>query len=222
MKQLLCYGDSNTWGLIPGTQQRYPWGIRWTSILQEKLESRKVRVIEEGLCGRTTVFEDACRENRNGLKTLPLVLETHAPIDGVVIMLGTNDCKSFYHLNADQITIGMEQCIDSLLTVIPGNHILLVSPIYLGEKVWKPGFDPEFDQRSVEVVRELQFAYRKLAAQKGIRMLAASDFAIPSEIDQQHMTPEGHAALAEAICANIQAMNSHEPGNTIECSGETV
>ena len=108
------------------------------------------------------------------------------------------------------------QGIDSLLTVLPGDQILLVSPIYLGEKVWKPGFDPEFDQRSVEVVRELQFAYRKLAGQKGIRMLAASDFAIPSEIDQQHMTPEGHAALAEAICANIQAMNSHEPGNTIE------
>ena len=60
MKQLLCYGDSNTWGLIPGTKERYPWGIRWTSILQEKLGSSDVHVIEEGLCGRTTVFEDFC------------------------------------------------------------------------------------------------------------------------------------------------------------------
>lgn len=217
MKQLLCYGDSNTWGLIPGTQQRYPWGIRWTSILQKKLEPKKIRVIEEGLCGRTTVFEDACREHRNGLKTLPLVLETHAPIDSAVIMLGTNDCKSFYHLDADQIAKGMEQCIDSLLTVLPGDHILLVSPIYLGEKVWKPGFDPEFDQRSVEIVRGLEFAYRKLAAQKGIHMLAASDFAIPSEIDQQHLTPEGHAALAEAIFAHIQAAVSHGSEHSAEC-----
>ena len=49
-----CYGDSNTWGLIPGTKERYPWGRRWTSILQEKLGNADVHVIEEGLCGGTT------------------------------------------------------------------------------------------------------------------------------------------------------------------------
>ena len=94
MRQLLCYGDSNTWGLIPGTKERYPWGVRWTSILQEKLQVKNVRVIEEGLCGRTTIFDDAYRQNRNGLKSLPLILETHNPIDKVAIMLGTNDCKA--------------------------------------------------------------------------------------------------------------------------------
>ena len=52
MKQVLVYGDSNTWGLIPGTTERYPWGVRWTSILQEKLKNEEVRIIEEGLCGR--------------------------------------------------------------------------------------------------------------------------------------------------------------------------
>lgn len=68
MKQLLCYGDSNTWGLIPGTKERYPWGIRWTSILQEKLGNADVHVIEEGLCGRTTVFEDYYRKGRKGIE----------------------------------------------------------------------------------------------------------------------------------------------------------
>ena len=91
MQKILCYGDSNTWGLIPGTEERYPWGVRWTSLLQEELKTRDIRILEEGLCGRTTAFEDACRENRNGLKALPLVLEHHAPLDAAVLMLGTND-----------------------------------------------------------------------------------------------------------------------------------
>ena len=66
MKQLLCFGDSNTWGLIPKSTERYSWGVRWTSILQEKLNDSDIRIIEEGLCGRTTIY-DAYRANRNGL-----------------------------------------------------------------------------------------------------------------------------------------------------------
>lgn len=89
MKQAACFGDSNTWGLIPGTKKRYSWGERWTSVLQEKLNVDKVRVIEEGLCGRTTVFEDAYRANRNGLKSIPFILESQKPIDAVILMLGT-------------------------------------------------------------------------------------------------------------------------------------
>ena len=67
MKQILCFGDSNTYGLIPGTSdQRYGWGIRWTSILDDKVSAKGYRVIEEGLCGRTTVFDDPFRtENKN-------------------------------------------------------------------------------------------------------------------------------------------------------------
>lgn len=93
MKQLLCFGDSNTWGLIPKTHERYSWGVRWTSLLQEKLEKHDIRVLEEGLCGRTTIFDDAYRKNRNGLESLPEILESNYP-DAAVIMLGTNDCKS--------------------------------------------------------------------------------------------------------------------------------
>ena len=80
MKQLLCFGDSNTWGLIPKTTNRYSWGIRWTSVLQEMLNNRDVRVIEEGLCGRTIVYDDAYRKNRNGLESLPEILESSYPV----------------------------------------------------------------------------------------------------------------------------------------------
>ena len=99
MKQILCFGDSNTWGLIPKTNQRYPWGVRWTSILDNELNrhfNNEYRVIEEGLCGRTTVFDDPLRDGRNSFKLLPTILESHNPVTDVIIMLGTNDCKTVY------------------------------------------------------------------------------------------------------------------------------
>lgn len=206
MKQILCYGDSNTWGLIAGTKKRYPWGVRWTTLLQEKLKDKDIRVLEEGLCGRTTVFEDAYRENRNGLKALPLILETHSPIDFAVIMLGTNDCKTIYNVNAFQIAKGLSRCIDKLLEYIPAEKILIVSPIHLGEDVWKESFDPEFDRVSVAKSKELQSEYQKIADEKKIRMIAASDYALPSLTDQEHMDPEGHAAFAEAIFQKLVEM----------------
>ena len=97
MKNILAFGDSNTWGLIPGTKERYPDEIRWTGLVQNKLNDTKI--IEEGLCGRTTVFEDEIRPFRKGVDTLPLILESASPLDGVIIMLGTNDCKTYYHAN---------------------------------------------------------------------------------------------------------------------------
>lgn len=199
MKQILCYGDSNTWGLIPGTNERYPWGVRWTSLLQEKLKNKDIRILEEGLCGRTTAFEDAYRENRNGFRELPFILETHTPIYAAIIMLGTNDCKSIYKLNASQIALGLSKCIDKLLEYLPSERILIVSPIHLGENVWKNDYDPEFNNASVDTSFQLEAEYRKIAEQRNIRMLAASDYAEPSEADQEHMDSDGHTALAEAI-----------------------
>ena len=203
MKQVLVYGDSNTWGLIPGTTERYPWGVRWTSILQEKLKNEEVRIIEEGLCGRTTIFEDVYRENRNGLKTLPLILESNKGLDAAVIMLGTNDCKSHYSPNAYKIAKGLEQCLDRLLLDIPAENILVVSPIHLGEDVWKPEFDPEFDKESVEVSKKLKEEYRKITTEKNISFIAASDYVSPSIIDNEHMDEEGHGILAEKIYVQI-------------------
>lgn len=207
MKQLLCFGDSNTWGLIPKTNERYSWGERWTSILQEKLYDKDVRVLEEGLCGRTTVFDDAYRKNRNGLKSLPEILETSYPIDAAVIMLGTNDCKAYYKSNSYNIAKGLGLCIDELLKYISPEKVLIVSPIFLGDTVWKEEFDPEFDSHSVDIAKGLFHEYKKVAQTKGTNIISASDFAKPSNVDQEHLTKEGHQLLAHAIYNAILTSN---------------
>lgn len=204
MKTILAFGDSNTWGLVPGSnpKKRYGRNIRWTGLLEELLP--QVRVAEEGLCGRTTVFEDELRAGRKGTDLLPFVLETHVPLDGVILMLGTNDCKSVYHASAHLIGMGIEKCLRIIEEYIPADRILLVSPILLGKNVWRPDKDPEFDNWSVETARELPKVYAEIAAAHGTAFLAASDYAKADPADEEHMDREGHRALAAAIADKLR------------------
>lgn len=198
MQQVLCFGDSNTWGYNPENGERYPWGVRWTSILQESLEKKNIRIIEEGLCGRTTVFEDPYRQGRKGTSLFPTLLETHKP-DSIVIMLGTNDCKSAFAASPEKIGQGIRELILQAKSFSKDSRILLVSPIHLGEKVWHDEFDPEFSKESVQLSKELAEVYKKIADEFDVDFLAASSVANYSEEDQEHMNPDGHLALAKAI-----------------------
>lgn len=97
MKSILCYGDSNTYGLMPDSPDRYPRDVRWTGILQKKL-GEDYYVIEEGLSGRTTLWDDPIEEHKNGKKYLLPCLDSHKPVDLVILMLGTNDLKTRFSL----------------------------------------------------------------------------------------------------------------------------
>lgn len=205
MKQILCFGDSNTYGLIPGTLQRYDSDVRWTGILAEKLRNKDYRVIEEGLCGRTTVFDDVLRPGRKGTELLPILLESHRPLDLVVLMLGTNDCKTVYNTTADIIGKGIEKLLDQIKSDNPHTRVLLISPIYLGEGVWEDGFDKEFNQTSVAVSKDLGRIYRKIAERRGLLYLDAAEYASPGEADREHLNETGHRLLADAIYEKLSA-----------------
>lgn len=206
MKQILCFGDSNTWGLVPGTKERYDWNVRWTSRLQEKLGHTGYRVIEEGLCGRTTIFEDELREGRRGIDFLPVLLESHNMPEVIVLMLGTNDCKSIYHASAEVIGKGIERLLSQIQAQSPDSMVLLVSPIRLGDGVGEEGYDPEFDEQSVQVSKQLPKVYERIAKEYGAAFLAASDIAAPSEVDREHLDREGHADFAQAVYEKIRLL----------------
>ena len=103
---ILCFGDSNTHGYNPKDTTRFEKNIRWTGILQNLL-GEKDYVIEEGLSGRTTVFEDPINEGLCGLNYIVPCLMTHEPVDLLIIMLGTNDTKERFGANADVISLGL-------------------------------------------------------------------------------------------------------------------
>lgn len=198
-KEILCFGDSNTYGLIPGTTERYGYGVRWTSLLEEAVREKGYYVSEEGLCGRTTIFDDPLRDGRRGTELLPTLLETHQPIEVVTVMLGTNDCKMIYDASAEIIGKGIERLLDQIGHVAPQAKVLLIAPIALGDGVGEEGYDPEFNQESVEVSKRLPEVYRKIAAKRNLFFLAASDYASPSERDREHLDEEGHKKLGTAI-----------------------
>lgn len=139
-----------------------------------------------------------------GSDMLPVLLESHNPINIVVLMLGTNDCKSYYHASAEVIGKGIEKLIEQIWNYSQSVKILLVSPILLGQEVWKTEFDPEFDTDSIETSKQLKAVYERIAKKQNIEFLAASDYAKPSKEDQEHMSVEGHRRLAEAVIEKIK------------------
>lgn len=204
MKQILCFGDSNTYGYIPETGKRYPWGVRWTSILNEELGLDNYRVIEEGLCGRTTIFEDPLRDGRRGTGLLPVLLETHNSPDIIVVMLGTNDCKAVFGATPEIIGKGISKIISQIHTYSESSRILIISPIHLGERVWEDGYDTEFSKSSVETSKALADIYKKISKRESVYYLDASRYSKPSEADQEHMDETGHKALAKAVFLKIK------------------
>lgn len=202
MKQILAFGDSNTWGLIPGTGERYPEHIRWTGILRKAVAQRNYRILEDGVCGRTTVFEDPFRSGRRGIDSIAQYTDA-ADLSAVILMLGTNDCKKAFRATPEQIGCGLEQCIIRFETLLPPERILVVSPLLLGKDVWKPEKDPAFDPLSVKTCAALKSVYAGIAGRRGNLFLAASDYAPACHLDDEHLNAEGHELLAAAILEKL-------------------
>ena len=142
---------------------------------------------------------DPLRDGRRGTALFPTLLESHAPLDDIVIMLGTNDCKTVFGASAEVIGKGMVRLLEQVKEYSPDSRILLVSPIYLGEKVWQEEYDQEFSEHSVEVSKELEQVYKKIARERSILFLAASSCARASQDDQEHMDADSHQSFAEAV-----------------------
>ena len=207
MKNILFYGDSNTWGFDPSTTLRYPYHIRWTTICAAHLGA-DYNCIPAGMNGRTTAFDDPVKGARNGMKGLDYELQTHKPLDLLVIMLGTNDLK---YTDAEGSAAGMEHLVKLVLTanqryklsspVFPaaGRPILLVSPILLKAHVG------ERDNDLAEAAR-LSALYRHIADQNELYFMDAAQYAEPSDIDGVHLSVDGHRRLGAAIAETIKRM----------------
>jgi lysophospholipase L1-like esterase len=203
MKNILCFGDSNTWGYIPGTEmERFAFEKRWPGILQAKLGA-DYHIIEEGLCGRTTAFDDPTFLDRNGAKHLPMLLDSHMPLDIVIIMLGTNDLKHYYRFNAYDIAIGAGFLVDIVKQRQPDAKTLLVSPPHAVES--PQPFGHKFDG-APEVSLGFAEAFREIAEDQQIGFLDAARVVTCPDTDGVHLDEGNHQALAEAIEAALRLL----------------
>ena len=201
MKNILCYGDSNTFGFtLHGG--RHPYDVRWTGRLQLAL-GPAYRVIEEGCGGRTTVFEDPIDLGRNGRTSLPVCLASHNPLDLVILMLGTNDMKHYFQNNAWSIGQGVAQLLHLIQTYpyapnYSAPKVLVVSPIHIGPDVAHSPFG-SFQPEAIEISKGLAAEMQRVAEQTGCAFFDAAAVAGPCDEDTIHMDAANHAALARAL-----------------------
>lgn len=216
VKRILCYGDSNTWGFIPGTGQRYDSKTRWTGVAQGILGDDYC-IVESGLNGRTTVFNDPCDTYRNGASGLGYALLEASPVDLVVLALGTNDLKFTDSLGSARGITSLVLNIKRIASYLPSDFyfggateltdpmqvkVLIVSPILVHPEI--KTLDPQTvmgdgNEQSLNFTE----AYRRAAAVTNSWFLDASEVARPSDIDGIHMMPESHKALGQAVAEKI-------------------
>ena len=206
-KRILCYGDSNTWGYIPGNgDERFSPDIRWTGLLQKEL-GNDYEIIEEGLNARTTLLDDPMYEGKNGINYLRPCLQTHYPLDLVILMLGTNDLKERFDRTPKQIAEGIEALIyvisdpDSNYNYQP--KIILMSPPIVNESV--NGVTENF-LGAEEKSKYLGILYKNIADKHKTKFIDLKKFVSPSKTDGCHLEPEAHQKIADLIFEKIKDM----------------
>lgn len=206
-RTLLCYGDSNTHGTMPMAEiedmGRFGPGIRWPHLLAGKLNGWTV--IEEGLPGRTTVHDDPIEgPHRNGLSVLPAILESHRPIDVVLIMLGTNDLKCRFSVNASDVAHSLERLVRAVEVSRCGPgagapQVLLVAP----PPILEAGCLAGMFEGGAEKSRGLAARIAESARRMGVPFLDTADVVAVSEIDGIHYDEPAQEALATAFAGAI-------------------
>jgi lysophospholipase L1-like esterase len=203
MQQVLVYGDSLSWGIIPGTRRRLEFDARWPGVLEQELAARgrAVRVIEDCLNGRRTVWEDPFKPGRNGLHGLAQRIEASSPLALVVLMLGTNDLQSMHPHTAWHAAHGVATLVNAIRHApiepgMPVPPVLVVAP------------PPTTEPRGTAVMKftgaagkgqEFGAAYRAIAAELGCPFFDAGTVVRASAEDGVHLDREQHRELGRAL-----------------------
>jgi lysophospholipase L1-like esterase len=204
MVEVMCFGDSNTWGYDPVSKARLPGDKRWTGVLQASLGAG-YRVIEEGLNSRTTVWEDHLEGDRMGKRHLVVCLDSQAPLDLVVIMLGTNDLKARFSAPPFDIAAGAGVLLDIVARSTAGRsggapRALLLAPAPVTKLTEFADMFAGSEQKS----RALAPLYAEAARLRGVPFLDAGTIIRSSDLDGIHFEAAEHRKLGEAVAREVR------------------
>lgn len=213
-KSVMCFGDSLTWGWIPVVEgaptYRYDFEKRWTGVMAGQL-GEGFRIIEEGLSARTTSIDDPNDPRLNGSDYLPSALASHLPLDLVILLLGTNDTKSFFHRTPYEIANGMAKLVGQIGgsaggvgTPYPAPKTLVVAPPALTEMP-HPFFQGMFGGGH-EKTTELGKQYRNMADFMKVDFFNAGDIMTTDGCDGIHFTEENNSVLGKALAEKVITM----------------
>ena len=220
MRTILCYGDSNTFGVAVdrphfcGFNTRYD--ERWTMTLSADLGA-EYRVIEEGLGGRTTVYGTGDVAWKNGEPYLYPCLLSHRPLNLVAIMLGTNDLRVEFGVTEDTLGDGVERLIDIIQACPKCGYmgvppkILVIAPTLLTKpEVIQSGYNDRGGERGERLSQAFAEKYRAVAEKKGCYFMDCKEFALPLDKDGMHLGLEAHVRLGHAVADKIREIYANE------------
>ena len=209
-KHIVCFGDSNTHGYCAANNGRYDEDHRWTCLLQKSL-GEEYLILEEGLSGRTTSFDDPVFEGLSGVDYIYPCLMSHEPVDLLIIMLGTNDTKERFNAGAPSIGLGLARLLRKAISVTDAwkgqtPRILVVTPQNIGKAYETSEVGGTMGKGCAEKSQGLGREFEKIAAQYGCEYLDVNQAVEsgPNEIDYMHLTAEGHAQLAQALDRKVR------------------
>jgi lysophospholipase L1-like esterase len=203
MQTVLCYGDSNTWGYDPTSGNRFAADVRWPGVLRAQLGG-DWWVIEEGLNGRTTIYDDPADRDRNGLTHLSVSLASHAPFEVIVLFLGTNDVFLPQPVSAHYAAQGVGVLVDMVAASGAGpdssapRTFVVVQPPFAPLGRWEP-----WSPHGVEESERFSDAYRLMASEHPCTLVDLRGVVTPSPLDGVHFDAAGHAAIAAAVAAAV-------------------
>jgi lysophospholipase L1-like esterase len=210
MTSILAFGDSLTWGADPASGARHPLASRWPEVVETLLKQEigpDVRVISDGLGGRTTAYDEYTGPcDRNGSRALPVALGCHMPLDLVILMLGTNDLKQAVHGTAFGAASGIKRLIQIVHCFPfdkPGMRmpkVLVVAPPHVREA----GGGPPAAGRSIAQSQLFAALYRQMAADHGAAFADAAVYCTASQDDGVHLDRENTEALGRGLVAPIR------------------
>jgi lysophospholipase L1-like esterase len=210
MLQILIYGDSLTWGIVPNTRRRLPFEARWPAVLERELGAagHRVRVIEDCLNGRRTVWEDPYKPGRNGLVGLEQRIEINSPLALVVVMLGTNDFQSMHQHDAWHSAQGLAAIVRAIRRApiepeMPAPPILLVAPPPV--RAPRGPIARKFGGAELRCAG-LAEAYAQIAAEEGARFFDAATVTSSSAVDGVHLDADQHALLGRALAPIVAGL----------------
>lgn len=215
-KHIVCFGDSNTHGYCADPTDcedcgnRFNENERWTSLLQNALGDDYL-VIEEGLSGRTTVFDAPEMPGMKGLDFIQPCLMTHEPVDLLILMLGTNDTRAILNISPKGIALGLSRLVlwaKATPDVWRNNqpNILVIAPPHILNCLYQNDAYECMGPGCVEKSRQLADEYQKRCRDLGCTFLDAEGIAEFNHVDGMHLTKKGHAALAAKLTALVPAM----------------
>jgi lysophospholipase L1-like esterase len=205
VKTVLCYGDSNTWGSDPETGERFSEDVRWPGVLALAL-GEGYRVIEEGLPGRTTVWDDPIEgDYKNGRTYLTPCLESHRPVDLITLMLGTNDLKWRFGTSASDIAQAASSLAEMMMRSGCGPEggapaVILIAP----PAVAKLTDMAQMFEGAEEKSRQFPQHYEHFAEKDGCEFFDASEVIVSSDVDGIHLDAGEHRKLGEAVAERIR------------------